>query len=312
MEISDETYKGEDSAPEYVLNPSMQIIKSTDDEIIVQLGSRSRFTHRIQDSNNRGKLADFVASFRSPANPTRIAQTVGLSSEEAAEYVEHLVKGKVLIPPEQRDYSFLLAGLGFNDPQKEHVIRIVGTGGIATAAARQVSDLLKVGISPTLDMNEAFNDSDVVIVAADRPNPALFFDADETSRVSETPWHQVYMDGAEVVSGPTFIPGETVNYYDFDTMDESSRSLRIPFMYGKFTDPMVEANAQMESFIADFAASWAVLAVCQHLWGQGSYVENHVMRFDLERMQAIKDRVLKLPRNPVDIGAQPNLRHPFL
>lgn len=297
---------------EYLVNPAVSVIRSSADEIIAHLGSRSRSSHRISDGESRGRLADFVTAFATPRAPAAVAATIGLDAETTAEFFEHLTRGQVLIPAEQARYSYLASGLGLAPADLAHEVAVVGTGRVADAVARQLADLLETPVSAGADLVDAFADADLVVVASDRPDPALGYDADEASRATDTPWHLTYLDGFELMVGPTFVPGVSANYYDFDSMDESARVLRMQYLFEKTGRPVVGKTLTVPAFAADLAASWATLAVAQHLWGRGSFLEGYLMRVDLERMQVVRDKVMRLPRNPVDMGVRTDLRHPFL
>lgn len=295
-----------------VLNPAISVIRSTDDEIIAHLGSRSRTSHRISDSQGRGRLADFVAGFTRPVSPAELAQEQDLDPAVAAEFVEHLAQGKVLIPEEQTRYSYLITGLGLTPTDVELQVGVLGSGAIATAVARQLSDLIGSPVTLHDDAAAAFDGADLVVVASDQLAAGLCYDADEISLSTGVPWQLVYLDGFELMIGPTFVPGVSANYYDVDAMDEASRVLRTQYLYEKSSRPDQPRSATVPSFVADLAASWATTAIAQHLWGRGSFLEGYVMRVDLERMQIMRDKVMRLPRNPVEMGVRSDLRHPFL
>lgn len=302
----------EDEDGRLLVNPAMKIVRANADEIFVEVGSRSRMTHRIEDSQVRGGLADFVSRFRSPQDPEVVAAELGLESGTAAEYIEHLIEGRVLIPAHQARYSYLVSGFGWDPGARPATVAIAGAGRIAENVAWQLSELLTESPQRHENVATAFDGADLVVVASDRPNPGLCYDADELAQAMGTPWHLTYFDGFELMVGPTFRPGASANYYDFDSMNEAARVMRTPYLYGRFARAELEPTAELPAFMAAQAASWTVIAIAQHLWGQGSFLEGYVMRIDLERMEVMKDRVLRLPRNPVDMGARIDLRHPFL
>lgn len=295
-----------------VLNPSASVTRCNDDEVVANLGSRARSTHRIQDAQARRRLADFVLAFTDPAAPTAVAATLGLDLETTAEFTSHLVDGRILIPEQMGRYSYLLSGMGSLHPDAEVALAVLGDGQIAASVCRQLSSLVEREVSSSTDLPAAFDAADFVVVCPDRMQPGLFYDADELSRATGTPWHLAYADGFELIVGPTFVPGESPGYYDFDAMDESARVMRMQYLYQKFAEPDAGRRSPLPVFAADLAASYITMALAQHLWGKGSYLEGYVLRIDLERMQLMRDRVLRLPRNPVDMGVRTDLRHPFL
>lgn len=295
-----------------VLNPAASVIRCNDDEVVASLGSRARSTHRIQDAGGHHKLADFVLAFADPSAPETVAATLGLDDAVAAEFTQHLLDGQVLIEEQESRYSYLVSGLGLDGIDTDLAVAVCGGGRIAEALCRQLGSLLGRPVQPTGEIAEAFENNDFVVVCPDQVNPGLFYDADELSRALDKPWHLAYCDGFELMVGPTFVPGESANYYDFDAMDESARVMRMQYLYAKSAQPEAPQHCEPPAFVADLAASYIMMALTQHLWGRGSFLEGYVLRIDLERMQLVRDRVLRLPRNPVDMGVRTDLRHPFL
>lgn len=298
--------------PRLVLNPSAAVIRCNDDEVVASLGSRARSTHRIQDAGGHRKLADFVLAFTTPVTPDSVADRLGLDDAVAAEFTQHLLDGHVLIAEEESRYSYLVSGLGLDGIDTEVAVAVVGGGRIADAVCRQFGSLLGREVAPAGEIAEAFESNDFVVVCPDQVDPGMFYDADELSRALDKPWHLAYCDGFELMVGPTFVPGESPNYYDFDAMDESARVMRMQYLYAKSALPEAAQHCELPAFVADLAASYITMALTQHLWGRGSFLEGYLLRIDLERMQLVRDRVLRLPRNPVDMGVRSDLRHPFL
>lgn len=294
-----------------VVNPSMSIIRGSDDEIMSRYGSRSRSSYRVAAPG--GVLANFVRAFTEPSRPSEVAERLGIDTETCAQYTEKLTEGAILMAPEHTRYAQLVSAMHVQPPTgRDTAISVLGSGRIAAASAAQLTDLMGSDVAVTEDLTVAFEDHDLVVVCADRLNQPLFYDADEMARAADRPWHLTYADGAEIIIGPTFIPGITVNYFDRDTLDEASRSLRFEHQFMASAGPDIEATSPIPEFVAQLAAGWSTAAIAQHLWGTGSFVEDHVLRVDLERMQVIRDRVLALARNPVTVGSRTDLRHPFI
>ncbi|MDN5586686.1 MAG: hypothetical protein ACTIL6_10230 [Brevibacterium aurantiacum] len=296
-----------------VVNPALSIIRGSDDEIMSRYGSRSRSSYRVTDTEGRGVLADFVRSFSQPQTPRQAASQLDIDEETCAEFLENLSEGSLLIPPEQARYGQIIGAMHVvPEDSDETSVSVLGSGRLADATAAQLSDLLSTEVTVSDDLESAFEDHDFVVVCADRLNQPFFYDADEMARAADRPWHLSYLDGAEIIVGPTFIPGESTNYFDRDTLDEAARTLRFEHQYMASAEPEVPATQPIPLFAAQLAAGWTTSAVAQHLWGQGSFLEDYVLRIDLERMQVIRDRVLRLARNPVTVGSRPDLRHPFI
>jgi hypothetical protein len=301
-----------DQEPRLVVNPAIAIVRCSENELFLRSGSRSSTTHRIEDTKNRGTLAGFAVAFREASTVTEAAERVGIPLEDATEFAQHLLDGKALIGEESARFGYLIAGLGVEKMPVDVDIAILGTGRLADAIAGQMADFLGREPERSDDIVGAFEANSFVIVAADTMQPGLFYDADEASAETGTPWQLVYVDGGEIMVGPTFIPGLTADYYAVDTMDEAGRTMRMEYQFFKSAVPEVPATAVVPRMIAELAASYASVAVLQHVTGAGSYLENHVLRIDLERMHVIRDRVMRLARTPRDLGSRDDLRHPFL
>ncbi|MBE0010095.1 MULTISPECIES: hypothetical protein [unclassified Arthrobacter] len=299
-------------APRLIINPAVAIIRCSDNEVFVRHGSRSSSTHRIEDTKNRRQLANFTEAFSSPVTAEEAATASGLDPQTAAEFTRHLLDGKALITEAARDYGYLVAGMGVDKAPPPAVVVVLGEGRVAEAIARQLGDLLAAEVPVVGELAGSFESSDLVVVASDTLNPGLFYDADEAAMETGTPWQLVYVDGGEAMVGPTFVPGITVSYYDLDTMDEAGRTMRMDYQFMKTAAPSIPATAQVPLAVADLAASYASFAALQHLTGKGSFLENHVLRIDVERLHIIRDRVIRLARTPRDIASRDDLRHPFL
>ena len=310
---SEQRSDGPAQAKMLMINPAVSVIKSTSNEVMVRFGSRSAATHRISDTETRGKLADFVLSFAEPSTAADIADRLVLDAETLDSYLDHLTAGNVLIESDRSAYSYLLTGLDLDPvPSADLDVVVFGQGRVAAATARQVGDLVGREVQTTVDLTIAFEESDFVMVCSDRLEQGTFYDADEYSRATDRPWHLTYVDGSELLVGPTFIPGVTTNYYERDTLDEAARVMRFDYQYLKTAQPVHEAKQPVPLFLAELAASYSTAALAQHLWGRGSFVEDHVLRIDMERMHLIRDRVMRLPRNPVSVASRSDLRHPFI
>lgn len=298
--------------PILVLNPAVSVIRCSDNEVFIRHGSRSTSSHRIEDTEGRGRLASFVEAFAHPTRLSAAASTTDTALADAREFVKHLCDGKALLTEAEARYAHLVAGLAGGGVPQTTAVCVAGQGRVADAVARQLSDLLGTPVGQEASLVEAFETADLVVVASDHPNPGLGYDADEAAAATSTPWQMVWVDGSEAVVGPTFVPGMTASFYDMDTMDESGRTMRTEHQFLTTAVPAVAGTSPVPLVVADLAASYASLAVVQHLTGRGSFLENHLLRVDLERMHVIRERVMRLARNPRDVASRDDLRHPFL
>ncbi|MFV4913881.1 TOMM precursor leader peptide-binding protein [Microbacterium lacticum] len=302
-----------DTSSKYVVNPSLTVVRSSDDEIIVRLGSRSTVSRRLKDDQRNGVLGNLVEYFCVPSSRDSVPVPESVTAEVVDSIIDTLVAQRILLEESVTGAAFLSVGLGLPHPQQiaEAAVGVVGTGRIAASLAEQLGDLgAEVSSYPEADA-AAFESSDLVAVASDRPDLGLFFDANEIALGIGRPWHAVFVDGAECVIGPLFRPGHTACFHDYDTMDEAARSLRLDYLYYK-SAIAGGGDTDLPRFIADLAASYASISIAQHLGGKGSFLEGAVMRVDVDRLEIVKDRVLQLPRCPACIQDRPHLRHPFI
>lgn len=61
----------------HILNPAMQMTRSTDDEVIVRFKSRGRSSRRLRDESSRGVLADLVFAFDGGSTLARAESAYG-------------------------------------------------------------------------------------------------------------------------------------------------------------------------------------------------------------------------------------------
>lgn len=298
----------------YVVNPSLQVIRSSDDEIVIKFGSRSKTSRRLKDDARRAILGDLVQAFTLPSTIADAHGSMAADPEALQEMTRSLIEQKVVVSEQDAVYSFLTVGMNVENVADllTKSINLVGTGKIASRLRDQLADIGLTAAVTTDVSAETFEDADLTIVASDTPNMSLFFDANEAALVTDRPWHAVYADGAEIVVGPLFRPGYTGCFHDYDTMDESARSLRLDYLYyksGLQGAPMVTA---LPLFAADLAASYAAASIVQHASGRGSFLEGSFLRIDLERLEIIREQLLQMPRCPACIQNKPHLRHPFI
>lgn len=155
---------------------------------------------------------------------------------------------------------------------------------------------------------------DVVVVALETFHPALLHRVNLAAIDAERPWLPVYADGSEAIIGPLVIPGRSACYNEFEIQHEASRMLRKEYLL--FQEELARHDSQgLHHLIppyAGLAASWAVTGLLPFLVTGRSFLVNTALRVDLERVEVIKEQVLRLPRCPACSDLRPGFRHPFL
>lgn len=330
------------------VNPTLQIIPYTEDEILVRRGSRSTFSKIIKDEAQRGLLINTVEAFRKPV-PTNVArESVRAGTDDDFDaLVTYLMEQGVLVDETHsiatiydRNSSLdsvsaiankRIGMIGLGPIGKEILKHLAdaGTTSIMGLDDRRGDDLKKLiatshpglkfdVVEGTLSDEEAievlFVENDFVLVAIEAFRPTVLHLANLASISHERPWIPVYADGDEVIVGPFIVPGVTPCYNEFEIQHEAARALRTEYLIYK--ESLLEEGPPSLSAVAgpvaSIAASWASLAVLPFLIGGQSFLESGTLRIDFERLDVIRERLLKIPRCPACDSIRPDYRHPFL
>ena len=292
-----------------VLNPSVQIIRSTDDEVVVRFGSRGRSSQRINDGKRRGVLSDVVFAFAGGAPSSDVVAAHGPAAQDI---VDDLRSRGILLAEADQRFGFLTAGYGSSEVSVSS-LAVVGEGALTQHCARFLSDALagRVEVARVPALAPQDEPAEFLVCVADAPSLGFFYDVNEYALTHGVAWHGGYLDGPELVAGPLFRPGVTGCYHDFDVMDEAGRSMKIDHLFMKLNGGPAEPAAVPE-FVGALAASYITSSVLQELLGVGSHLEGFFLRIDLDRLEVIRQKLTRLARCPACALERPNLRHPFL
>lgn len=332
------------------VNPTLEIIPCTEDEILVRRGSRSTFSRIIKDESSRGLLLNTIEAFREPTTTDAARQVATTGSDDDFDaLVAHLVEEGVLVD-ETHSIPTIYDAASTLEPEiaiATKRVGILGLGPVGHEVARHLADagvVEMVGLDDRVRADEAvstvfaqnfesidvtiiegsmsdedaieslFVESDFVLVAIEAFRPTTLHLANLASIDHETPWMPVYADGDEVIIGPFIVPGITPCFNEFEIQHEAARALRTEYLLYK--ESLLDADAPQLSAIAgpvaSAAASWASLAVLPFLTGGHSFLEAGTIRMDFERLDVIRERLLKIPRCPACDSLRPDYRHPFL
>jgi bacteriocin biosynthesis cyclodehydratase domain-containing protein len=161
---------------------------------------------------------------------------------------------------------------------------------------------------------DLLDDVDLLVVALEGFPPSLLHRVNELAVAAEKPWLPVHADGSEVIVGPLVVPGRSPCYNEYEIQHEASRALRHEYLLYKeeLARRPAAAAPQLLPHYAGIAASWAVTGILPFLLDGTSFLVGRAVRIDLERLEVINERVLRLPRCPACASLRPDFRHPFL
>lgn len=316
-----------------IRNPSLHVIRCNADEIVVRFGTRSKTSHTLADGEHRGILADLIEALALPSALEDIyVRFAGVDRTDVDEVLDQLVEQNVVTTVEAAESGLIHLGLsrGTEGAIAMASVAIVGGGQLADAVRSNLSNL---GVNrifdsfvddvPALsketidtadvDLIEIFDEADLVVVASDHADLALLYRCNSASLETRTPWVMTHADGPELVVGPLFRPGETACFNDYDIQEEAGRTFRMDHLFYK--SALHEAgfvSRPLPRMSAEHAAALTSHGIVQALTGSGSYLEGTVVRVDMERLEIIRELVMRLPRCPACSGTAPDYRHPFL
>lgn len=139
----------------FVVNPHLNVIHCSDDEILIKHGSRSLFSETITDDRRTKLLGRVLANMRTPAT-LRGLQHAGVLDEQtlpsANELVEHLELKGILVDPEAeltRLYldSILGRGSAVSAELGRYTVGLVGAGPLGARIASDILALRPGGIT---------------------------------------------------------------------------------------------------------------------------------------------------------------------
>ena len=307
-----------------IRNPSLHVIRCNADEIVVRSGTRSKTSQTLADDERRGLLADVVEQLSLSATPAELLERLpGADAADVDQLLAQLVEHRVVTTLDAAESGLVHYGLQRSEERAiaARRVAVVGSGAIATAVRANLADL---GVTDVVDAAEGpdlgdgvladlFDDADLVVVATDEPDLSLLYRCNGAAIETGTPWLSTHADGPELVIGPLFRPGETACFNDYDIQEEAGRTFRMDHLFYKSA---LASNGferrTLPRASAEHAAAMASHGIVQELSGSGSFLEGTVVRVDMERLEVIRELVMRLPRCPACSQLAPDYRHPFL
>ncbi len=365
----------QDRAEVLVVNPHLEVIRCSDDEVIVKHGIRSLFSEVITDEgrtklmgrvldrlNKPGSLADLLAEdVIAPAE-----------SEPTGELLDYLASRKVLVQPDQDlalAYLDTLMGGGGITAQSlgDARIGLVGAGFVGARVARhlagfrprelaildgrRVADVREAGLFPfnrsavatgshygrllhqQLEADgysavtvraEAMADEgalpalfeavDFVVCSLEFFGPATLHAVNAAAIQLRKPWMSIFVDGSQATIGPTYVPGETSCYLEFEIQSEASHTRQDEYLLYK---EHIQGNghASVRPVLppySDLAASLGAVSALRFLLSGTTFTVGRAVHIDLERMSVDYQDVLRVPRCPACNATRAAYRHTFL
>jgi thiazole/oxazole-forming peptide maturase SagC family component len=156
--------------------------------------------------------------------------------------------------------------------------------------------------------------SDFVVLALETYSPTVLHALNESAINTRTRWLSVYFDGSEAVIGPTYVPGETCCYHEFETQAQASLRYKAEYLVFKefLRDTAVDTEPLVLPPYASVAAGFAVTSVVRSLLNGQTFTSGRAMRINFETLSIDMQDVLRLPRCPACGGARPTYRNLFL
>lgn len=321
---------------QYIVNPAFNLIRSNPDSVAVKLGSRSATSRQLTDSGRNGILADLLESWTTPMSLEQGRSLVEAEANLVDELLKFLMQEKVLIQVPELESHALLYAMGLETgkignssigvigkgllclPIAEYLLDAgVGRLWVCTDETSPPSDRIKqVGGDPydSSALDQVAQEADLVICATPTPDLELLFRLNSILIDAGKPWLPVIIDGGEIQVGPLLGTSSGPCYNCLDAQDEAGRTQLIPFLAYKasvFRSSNFTRRA-LPHFFSDMVASWAALAALHIVAGLSSFASDYRIRFDVERFEMTRDRVLTLPRCPACKTKIADYRHPFM
>ena len=321
---------------QYVVNPAFNLIRSNPDSVAVKLGSRSATSRQLTDSGRNGILADLLESWTAPMTLEQGRDLVQAETNLVNELLKFLIQEKVLIQVPELESHALLYAMGLESGIIQNSsIGVIGHSALCLPITRYLLDagvgqlwlctdetsppddkIKQVGIDPydSSTLDQVAQEAHLVICATITPDLELLFRLNSILIDAGKPWLPVIIDGGEIQVGPLLGTSSGPCYNCLDAQDEAGRTQLIPFLAYKaslFRSSNFTRRA-LPHFFSDMVASWVALAALHVVAGLSSFASDYRIRFDIERFEMTRDRVLTLPRCPACKTRIADYRHPFM
>lgn len=153
-----------------------------------------------------------------------------------------------------------------------------------------------------------------VVFALEFFSPNALHTANEVALTCNKPWMSVYFDGSEALIGPTYVPGDTPCYSEFEIQQEACVGLKDEYLLYKehMEEKGLEETHLVPPSYLETAAGYAATSALHFLSREESFTTSRTLRLDFERLSLDFEDVLKLPRCPACNVLKPAYRQVFL
>jgi bacteriocin biosynthesis cyclodehydratase domain-containing protein len=364
-----------DRAEVLVVNPHLQVIRCSDDEVIVKHGVRSLFSEVITDEGRTKLMGRVLDRLNAPGSLANLLEEEIIGKDEAeptGTLLDYLTERKVLIQP-GRDLAiaYLDTMMANGGPATETIgqarIGLVGAGFLGARVARQLAGFAPkelVLLDPrgiedpregrlfgfnhaTVGVGESyvklllqqlkadgfsavnaraasmsdersllalFEAADFVVCSLESFAPATLHAVNAAAIQTKKPWMSIFVDGSQATVGPTYVPGETSCYLEFEIQSEASHTRQDEYLLYK---EHIQANghAPVRPVLppySDVAASLGAISTLRFLLSGTTFTVGRAVHVDFERMSIDYQDVLRVPRCPACNAVRAAYRHTFL
>jgi bacteriocin biosynthesis cyclodehydratase domain-containing protein len=308
--------------PELAVAAGIDLVLLSEDEVLVQFGSRSHPSELLRDADLTGLLGTLARRLLdgSVVLGELVAAVREQDRDEARKVVLDLLERGILTDV-RRDPVEQYLRYTFDDAQhlERRAVSVLGSGALADRIASSLGEhpLAVDRLDGDVDLESAqgaARTSDLLMLALDRPSPGLAHVVNRVCLQTRTPWLLATIDGSRGLTGPLFAPPNTACYNDYRTLVEATTpSAPMVRRYERWA----RANGRPRAFAglpayADIVAGFASLAAVHFLSRGTSFAIGRQLLVDFERMRIDVEDVLKLPRCPVCGPARSGYRPAFV
>ncbi|WP_117209886.1 TOMM precursor leader peptide-binding protein [Allorhizocola rhizosphaerae] len=282
----------------------LDVVNISDNEMLVQFGSRSQPSLLFRDTELTGVLGQLMAQLESsPAGREDfLASIADEHRDEAAKLVDRLCEHGILVDAACHPVEQYLGYLFDGQTRLANLsVAMIGTGPVGA----HMAELLRqhgIGNVHTFDGREfdgPVPEADLVVVASERRDIRLAHLVNRHCIAERRSWILAELDGSLGRVGPLFVPGVTACYSDLralaDAADPNPLMARIHRRHARAAGSFTQGLPVHASLVAGFAS----LAAVHTLLTGTSYLFGRVLTINFDRMAIDVEDVLRLPRCPV-------------